>query len=40
MASLLTSLAILVAVVAPLLAFVVWKDRRQRAALDREEEVA
>ena len=39
MASLLTSIGLLVAVVGPLLAFVFWKDRRQRAAFDETEEV-
>lgn len=39
MTSLITSMALLVVVVGPLLAFVFWKDRRQRAALDETEEV-
>jgi hypothetical protein len=39
MTSLLTSLALLVAVVGALLAFVFWKDRRRRAALAETEEV-
>jgi hypothetical protein len=39
MTSLLTSVALLIVVVGPLLAFVFWKDGRQRAALERTKEV-
>jgi hypothetical protein len=37
--TLLGSLALLVAVVAPLVGWVVYADRRRRAAFDRGEEV-
>jgi hypothetical protein len=40
MTSLLTSLALLVIVVGPLVGFAFWKDRRRRAELDENEEMA